>query len=115
MLRVVGCEFCFIPILFVYMCVRMPSSPRPIVGVPLGRALPGFFIQLVLHTTCVHSCSNWRASCVAAKHPKNKNCVMNHLSSFELLDGRHQWRLGGASRPPNYCAPSVSVPDVLGG
>jgi len=28
MLRVYGCVFCFNSLLFVYMCVRMPSSPN---------------------------------------------------------------------------------------
>jgi len=31
-----------------------------------------FWASLLLHPTCVHSCCNWRASCVAAKH-KQKN------------------------------------------
>jgi len=35
---------CFFSIsrLFAYMRMRLPSSPRSIAGVPLGRALPGF-------------------------------------------------------------------------
>jgi len=37
MLRVYGSVFCSISMLFVYMCVRMPSSPRTIAGVPSGR------------------------------------------------------------------------------
>jgi hypothetical protein len=32
----------------------------------------------------------------------------------KLRDGRLQWRLG-ASGPDDYCAPSVNVPDALGG
>jgi len=42
MLCVYGCVFCSISLLFVYMRVRMPSSPRSIARVPLGRTLPGF-------------------------------------------------------------------------
>ena len=33
---------CFISILFVYMYVRMPSSPGSIAGVPSSQALPEF-------------------------------------------------------------------------
>jgi len=33
-LRVFGCVFCSISLLFVYMYARMPSSPRSIAGVP---------------------------------------------------------------------------------
>jgi len=42
MLRVYGCVFCSVSLLSVYMCVRLPSSPRSIAGVPSSRALPGF-------------------------------------------------------------------------
>ena len=44
MLRVYGCVFCCIFLFCVYMCVRMPSSPRSIVGVHSCRALPGLTI-----------------------------------------------------------------------
>jgi len=43
MFRVYGCVshcvFCSISLLFAYMYMRMPSSPRSISGVPSGRAL----------------------------------------------------------------------------
>ena len=42
MLRVYGYVVCSIFLLSVYMCVRMLSSPKSIVGVPSSRALPGF-------------------------------------------------------------------------
>jgi len=40
--RVCGCVFCCISLLFVYMCVRMPSSPRSIAGAlrPGASGLP---------------------------------------------------------------------------
>ena len=44
LLRVYACVSCSISILFVYMYVRMPSSPRSIAGVPSSQALPGYFI-----------------------------------------------------------------------
>jgi len=42
MFRVYGCVFCCISLLFAYICMHMTLSPRTIVGVPSGRALPGF-------------------------------------------------------------------------
>ena len=39
---VYGCVFWSISLLSVYMCVRMLSSPKSIVGVPSSRALPGY-------------------------------------------------------------------------
>jgi len=50
MLRVYGCVFCCIFLFCVYMCVRMPSSPRSIVGVPMGWALPSF--PITAHHMC---------------------------------------------------------------
>jgi len=44
MLRVYRCVFCFVSLLFVYMCVRMPLSLKSIVGVPLSQVLPGYLI-----------------------------------------------------------------------
>jgi len=42
LLRVYACVSCYICIMFLYMYVRMPSSPRSIVRVPLSRAIPGY-------------------------------------------------------------------------
>ena len=42
LLRVYACVSCSISILFLYMYVHMPSSPRSIAGVPSSRALLGF-------------------------------------------------------------------------
>jgi len=50
-LHVYGCVLCFFFLWFVYMCVRIPSSPRSIAGVSLGQVLPGF------HTTAHHLCA----------------------------------------------------------
>jgi len=44
LLRVYACVSCFISILFVYMYVRMPSSPGSIAGVSSSQVLPGFLI-----------------------------------------------------------------------
>jgi len=40
--KIISCVFCCISLLFAYMCMHMPSSPRTIAGVPSGRALPRF-------------------------------------------------------------------------
>jgi len=50
MLRIYEFVFCSICILFVYMCVRMLLSSRSVVGVPSGRALPGF--PITAHHLC---------------------------------------------------------------
>jgi len=91
---------CSISILFLYMYVRMPSSPGSIAGVPSSQALPSYLITAppsmyafaiysVVHcgsafepgasglphscaSTCARSCCNWRASSVDLK-PKKKS------------------------------------------
>jgi len=50
MLRVSGCVFCPISLLFVYMCVRMPIISRSIAGEPLSQALAGF--PITVHHVC---------------------------------------------------------------
>jgi len=40
MLRVYGCVFSSVSLLYVYM--RMPSGPRSVAEMPSSRALPGF-------------------------------------------------------------------------
>jgi len=40
-----------------------------------------FRASLLLHTTCVRSCCNWRASCVAAKQWKKKSWTTEPLST----------------------------------
>jgi len=62
------CVLCSISLFFVYMCVRMPQTH--------GRrsaSAKHFRASLLLHTTCVRSCCNWRAICVAAKPLKRKS------------------------------------------
>ena len=99
-LRVYTCVSCSISILFLYMYVRMPSSPGSIAGVPSSQALPSYLITAppsmyafaiysVVHcgsafepgasglphscaSTCARSCCNWRASSVDLK-PKKKS------------------------------------------
>ena len=41
-LRVYGFLLCSIPLWFAFMFMRVPSSPRSIAGVTLGRALAGY-------------------------------------------------------------------------
>jgi len=50
MLCVDGFVFCSISLVFVYKCVRMPSSPRTVAGVPSSWALPGF--PITSHHLC---------------------------------------------------------------
>jgi len=92
LLHVYACVSCFISILFVYMYVHMPSSPRFIAGVPSRRALPGYLItapppvcvpavlgalavwrpkKKVYYLLLRCSFCNWRASCEATNQKKN--------------------------------------------
>jgi len=64
-LRVYGCVFCSVPLLSVYLCVRMPHSLRSIALRDCLRARR-FWATLLLHTTCARSCCTWCDSCVAA-------------------------------------------------
>jgi len=64
-LRIHGCVFSSIPLLFVYLRMRMSSNPRSIAGAPFDSV--GILrTTFVLRTTCMRSCCNWSASCVAA-------------------------------------------------
>jgi len=45
--------------------------PRSMAGVPFDSVRRNRAISL-LHTTCMRSCCNWRASCVAAQQTKNQ-------------------------------------------
>ena len=65
MLCVFTFEFCFIPLLFVYVRLCLTSNPRSIGEVPFD-SVGGFRVTLLLRTTCIRSCRTWRASCVAA-------------------------------------------------
>jgi len=61
----------FYSVLFVCLRMHMPISLRSIAGVPFDSARR-FRASVLLQTTWLHSCCNWRASCVVAKHKKIK-------------------------------------------
>jgi len=71
MLRVHGCVICSIPLCFVCLRMRMFSNPRSIAGVPFD-SVGNPRTTVLLRTTCMRSCCNWSASCVAALHTKNQ-------------------------------------------
>jgi len=50
MFRVYGCVFCYISLLFAYMCMCMPSSLSCIAGVPSGSALSS--LTITAHHVC---------------------------------------------------------------
>jgi len=57
--------------------------PRSNAGVPFDSVIQA---SLLLHTTCVRSCCNWRANCVAAKQQtkeKQNYCATMEVSSCE--------------------------------
>jgi len=58
------CLFC----LFTCVCVCLQDQGPLLECLRAGR----FRASLLLHTTCVRSWCNWRASCVAAKQPKKQ-------------------------------------------
>ena len=60
-----GCVFCPIPLLFVCLSMRISSETRSIAGMPFDSA-GRFRATLLLRTTCMRSCCNRIASCVAA-------------------------------------------------
>jgi len=70
----------------------MSSNPRSIAGVTFDSA-GRFRTSPLLHTTCMHSCCNWVASCVAAYQTKTKPKQTWSRSAFEP----------GASGLPYYC------------
>ena len=78
MLRVYGCVFCSIPLLFVYLRMRIFSNLRSIAGVPFDSARR-FRASLLLHTTRMRSCCSWSASCVAAEQNKTKTKKLSGL------------------------------------
>ena len=51
--RVYGCVFCSLPLLFVYLRMRLSSNPRSIAGV-LFDLVGSLRITFVLGTTCMH-------------------------------------------------------------
>jgi len=69
LLRVYACVSCSIFILFVYMYVRMPSSPGSIAGVPSSQALPGYRIT-IFPSVCILDVMG--ALAVWIQNPKKK-------------------------------------------
>ena len=69
--------------------------------------------SLLLHTTCVRSCCNWRASCVAAKHqktqrgkntklPRSRPFSPYHLSHFHCLKSARPMHVEGRLPPSSF-------------
>ena len=54
LLRAYTCMFCSISILFLYVYVRMPSSPGSIAGVSSSPALPGYLVTHLHLCACVY-------------------------------------------------------------
>ena len=78
MLCVDGCVFCSIPLLSVYMCVRISLSSRSIAGVSSSRVLPAFPSN--------HLCAFLIEGCVATKQQKNRNlCDIEEKSNLIKL------------------------------
>ena len=69
MFRVYGCVRCSISLLCAYMSMHMPSSPRPITGVPSDRTLPSF--PITAHNWCAFVASDYRGEviCVPWQRP----------------------------------------------
>jgi len=104
MLRVYGCVFSFLPLLFAYL--RMSSNPRFIAGVPFNSV--GILrTTLLLRTTCMRSCCNWRAGCVAALQTKMSKV---HCGSAVLCNDSVR-RFQASLWRCNTCV----IPAVLGG
>jgi len=60
---------------------------------PLWECLRAILASLLLHTTCVLSCCNWRASCKAANHKQRKgnccervDCLVHMTGEFKLTN-----------------------------
>jgi len=107
MLRVCGCVFCSLPLVFLHLRMRMSSHPRSIAGVPFDSVGRPWTI-LLLRTTCMRSCCNWSASCLAALQTKNQK-------SHGIARLFHYKFVPGVSRSPQYCAPLVCDLNFSGG
>jgi len=68
--------------LFAYMCMRLPAGPRSIAGLPFD-SIGILRTTFVLRTTCMRSCCNWSASCVAAWPTKNQKHSMFACPNFD--------------------------------
>ena len=71
MLPVYGRVFCSLPILFVYLRMRLSSCQRSVAGVPFDsvRILE---TTLLLHTTCMRSCQAVIGGLAVWRHYKSK-------------------------------------------
>jgi len=95
----VSMDVCFVLFLFcTYTCMFLPSTLRSIAGVPLN-SFGILRTSFVLRTTCMCSCCNWSASCVAACQTKNQNTIFGEGEKQIVLHNRTDWR-GGIV---NYC------------
>ena len=81
MFRFSWCVFCSISLLFDCMCIRCHEVHGPLRECLRARH---FRATLSLRTTCVHSCCNWRASCVAAKLTHTQKWVLGTVTPSVL-------------------------------
>ena len=93
-LRVFGCAFCSISLLFVYMCARMPSSPRSIAGVPSlepsASGLPYYCTPPVCVPDVIGGLAVWQHN--------NQKKLTNRLVRPSLEKShfkRHEFSVGG--------------------
>ena len=89
MLRVFGCVFSSIPLLFVYLHLRMSSYPRSIAGVPLD-SVGRFRDSLLLQTTCMRSCCNFELDCWLCGGITNQTQNKSVVNCFTPTDGGDQ-------------------------
>ena len=80
---------CFVTVLFLVCCVSANANEyiktifmrlRSIAGVPFD-SVRRFRASLLLHTTCMHLCRNWVASCVAALQTKTQKKLDSSVTS----------------------------------
>ena len=86
MLRVYGRVFSSVFLLSVYLCVRMPSSPSSIAGVPSSRALSGFPI-IAPPPVCVPAV----IGALAAWWYNNKKKIKCQPQHYWVCFRHHQW------------------------
>jgi len=114
MLHIYGRVFCSFPRLSLYLRLRISSNPRSTAVVPFDSA--GRFrtsLSRLLHTTYMHSCCNWIASCVAAWQTKNQkpsHITQIYISWPKLSIIIHWYHLGPI--PSSWRIPAQRV-DLL--
>jgi len=87
-MRVYGCVFCSVPLLFVYLHMRISSSNASSIAGVLFDSAGGLCTTLLLRTTCMRSCCTLSARCVAAlqtKKPKNHAMSERFRASLQCL------------------------------